>query len=247
MASANDIITDSLTRIGVYSPGETISDADAERCLSILNDMIDSWSNESLSCFEILEQSGAMIIGQNSYTIGTGGNFAVTRPLRLINGPGAAYIQDINGNNYGVDVVPRDQWNLIANRSSTVTSNVPNTLFYDPQYPLGVINVFPTPNVAWTLFWDSYLQLVTFTALATAMSLPPGYKDALQKCLAVEIWSDFKTPLDPPQWLMALAEKAKGNVKRTNIRPNVAVYDPEIVSHAVQTYNIVSDRGSGSS
>jgi hypothetical protein len=42
-----------------------------------------------------------------------------------------------------MEVVPRDKWNQIGNRSSTITSQIPSVLFYDPQFPLGVINVFP--------------------------------------------------------------------------------------------------------
>lgn len=246
MATALDIVTDALLRIGVYAAGETISDADAERCLSILNDMLDSWSNESLSCYAILEQSGTLQVGVSSYTIGSGGVFNMTRPLKLIDGPGAAYLQDGNGNDYPVSVVPRDKWNLIGSRGANVTSNIPDTLFYDPQFPLGIINLFPTPNIAFTLFWDSYLQLTDFTSLSSAVSLPPGYKAALQSSLALEIWPDFKPDGSMPSPLLVeIASKHKGNVKRTNIRPVEANYDPELVSRATATYNVYVDRSGG--
>ena len=57
MTTAQDIITDSLNILGVYAAGETISDADLEQAFTRLNDMLDSWSNESLTCFAILELS----------------------------------------------------------------------------------------------------------------------------------------------------------------------------------------------
>src|SRR5690349_2150704 len=145
---ALDIISFALKRMGVYAPGETIADSDAEDCLVILNDMLDSWSNESLACFTILEQSVALVAGKASYTIGSGGDVSGTRPLRLIKTAGSAYIQDTTGQNYPVEVVERDLWNLIGNRSGIVTSQVPDTLFYDPQFPLGLLNFWPTPNLA---------------------------------------------------------------------------------------------------
>ena len=244
MATALDIITDALIRDGIYAPGDSITDADAERCLSILNDMLDSWSNESLTCYAIAQQNGLLIPGQYQYTIGTSGgaNFAITRPIRLIDGPGAAYMEDTNGNRYALSVVPLDQWNLISNVTDLVTSNFPSTLFYDPQYPLGILNFNPVPNIGYTAYWTSYLQLTDFSALNSTVSLPPGYKDALQKCLAVEIWPDFKPDgSNPSQVILDLASKAKGNVKRSNIRENVAVYDPELITHAVGTYNVYID------
>ena len=237
-ATALDLITDSFQKLGIYAPGDVISDADAQRALSVLNDMLDSWSNESLTCFEILEQSGTLQPGVAAYTVGSGGTFNVTRPLKLIDGPGSAYVQDNNANNYPIEVVPRSKWNMIGSRA--VTSNIPSMLFYDPQFPLGIINIFPVPTQPWTLFWDSYQQLGSFTNLTTVISLPPGYKKAIQDTLAVELHPYFLTTQINPIILEA-ASKSKGNIKRTNMRPIVAIYDPEIVSRSSGSYNIYRD------
>lgn len=240
MTTAQDMIQDALEMLGVYAPGETMTSADASRGLVRLNNMLDMWSNEALFCFAITEQSALLQVGVSLYTIGTGGTFNMTRPLRLIEGAGAAYAQDSTGNNYLIAVVPRDQWNLIGNRSSSQTSNFPNTLFYDPQFPLGQINVYPTPNAAYTMFWDSYLQLSTFTALTTTVSLPPGYELAIKTNLAVQIkpyWSAAQ--LDPDVRLQASESKAA--IKRTNMRSMVSRYDDEIVARGRSSYNPYTD------
>lgn len=247
MSTSNDIITFALKRIGVYAPGETVADSDAEDCLTALNDMLDSWSNENLTCYAKLEQSVALTVGKTTYTIGTSGgaDINLTRPLKIDDSPVSAYIQDTNGNNFYLNVVPQEQWNMIANRSGNVNSNIPDTLFYDPQFPLGKINFWPQPNSGnYTAFWDSFLQLTTFTNLASSLSLPPGYKDALQKNLAIEVWPDFKSG-EPPAWLIEQARVAKANVKRTNIKAVQAVFDPELVSRAIPTFNIYSGRDGG--
>lgn len=241
MSTANDIVTDALLRIGVAAPGETISDADAERCLSILNDMIDSWSNENLACYAYSQQSGALTAGVQAYTIGTGGTFNMTRPTKIQDGPGAAYCLDSNNNKYGITVIPIDQWRMIGNSGPTVTSNFPDTLFYDPQYPLGILNFFPYPNLATTAYWMSLLQLTEFASLSTTLSLPLGYKDAFQKNLALEIFPDFKEGMPSPL-LIELASKAKANIKRTNMRLNVAAYDSELYGRTGNTYDIYTDR-----
>lgn len=236
--TAQDIVTDALEMLGIYAPGETPNSADSQRGLICLNDMLDSWSNESLSCFTILEQSLVLTPGVSQYTIGPGGAVNGTRPLRLINGPGAAYIQDDQGNNYGMAVVPRDQWNLIGTR--VVNSDVPDTLFYDPQFPLGVLNFFPIPNIGWTAFWDSYQQLSQVSTLQTAVDLPPGYSLAIKSNLAVALKPYFQNAALDPEVAMKAA-KSLGNIKRTNMRENVAVYDPEIISRATPTYNVYTD------
>lgn len=232
--------------MGVYAPGEPITAADTTLCLQRLNTMLDSWSNESLMTYAILEQSGTLNPGQYQYTIGAGGYFNMTRPLRILSSPGTCYILDNNGNRYNLEVIPRDRWNLIGNIAQ-VTANFPNTLFYDPQYPLGIINLYPIPTISWTLFWDSYLQLTDFPNLTTTLSLPPGYQAAIQDNLTVELWRFFKGDAVPiPQTTLAIAARSKGNVKRTNVRENLAGYDPEIVSRGQSTYNIYTDSGRGS-
>lgn len=242
---ASDIIQDAAEKIGVYASNELVSNnaTDQARFFTILNNMLDSWSNESLTCYAVQEQSGTLVVGQSQYTIGTGGNFNLVRPLRVIDGPGAAYILDPNGNKYSVDVRPRDSWNLISNPTE-VTANVPTDIFYDPQYPLAVMNVFPIPNISWTLFWDSYLPFTAFSGVSTPVSLPPGYTKALADNLAVEAWPYFKPDgAPPPALLIRQAAISKGVVKRNNRRDNQAVYDREIVAGAAYgTYNVWSDR-----
>src|ERR1700677_3706954 len=173
--------------IGYLGSNETMSGAAAALGLKQINFMLGSWSNENLATYAILEQNFVLMIGQNAYTIGTSGGASIpqVRPIRLIEGSGAAYLQDTNANNYRVDVVTREQWNQIANRGVMTTSNIPDTLFYDPQFPLGVINIWPTPISAYTLFFDSFQQIAEFANLAQVVSLPPGYNLAIQANLAI--------------------------------------------------------------
>lgn len=244
MSTALDIITDALISDGIYAPGEALSAADSAQGLTCLNDMVDSWSNESLITYAKAEQSVVLTPGKYQYTIGTTGSpdINATRPLRILDGYGTCYILDTNANRYPVTVMQQDQWNLIGNIAQ-VNSNIPSRLFYDPQFPLGVINLFPVPNIGWTLYFDSWLQLTEFATLTTAVSLPPGYLRALKRNLAVELWPYFKGwNTNPPAALLKAAMQSLGNIKRTNIKEVVAVYDGEIISRATPTYNIYRDR-----
>lgn len=240
--TARSIVTTALQWNKSYSPSEPILDSDAELALDQLNAMLDSWSTgESLSCPAILEQSVLLTVNKASYSIGlTGGaDIALIRPIRIIEGPGAAYVQDTNHQNYDVDVVTRDKWNQIGYRDAT--SNVPDTLFYDSQFPLGVIHLFPVPNIGYTLYFDSYQQLGSFATLNTAFSLPPGYKAAVTSNLSVWLKPFFKSAVIDPD-LMRTARTTKKNIQRANRRTPIANLDPALISRPQASYNIYTDR-----
>jgi hypothetical protein len=238
MTTARDLIQGALEKIQVYATGEQASNPDIARGFSELNSMLDSWSNENLTCYAILEQTGTILPGISSYTIGPGGTFNMTRPLKILDGPGRCYIVDQYGNKYPISVVTQDQWNLIT--QPFTTSDLPSTLFYDPQYPLGIINIYPTPYQSFPLYWDSYLALAEFASLSGVLTLPPGYEKAIRDNLAVELAPYYPSAQLTPA-LIRGAAKAKANVKRTNIRSLLAYYDPEIVSKARGAWDIYTN------
>jgi len=245
VATARRIITDSFESIQIYSPGEVVRDADMARGFEVLNDMLDSWSNEAMTTYAYLEQSVVFVPGKYTYTIGVGGDIDAQRPLRIRDGTGAAYILDQTGNRYPLTVIQRDQWNQIGNILQ-VNANVPMYLFYDPQFPWGILNFFPIPNIGWTAFWDSYLPFTQFPDLDEEANLPEGYDIALKRNLAIELAIYFPEAALSPA-LIKSAAVTKGNVKRTNYRQTIGRYDSEIVSRSKATWNIYRDAPGGSS
>jgi hypothetical protein len=239
--TALNLVVRALQEIGIYGASEPVASQDADLALDVLNDMMDVWSNEPQACYTTLEQSAVLVPGQATYLIGIGApDFNMTRPLNIIEGPGSAYTTDANGNTYNMEVVQRDKWNMYSNRSSLINSNFPSVMFYEPTFPYGTIHILPYPNIAYTMYWDSYLQLQEFPTLTTAISLPPGYNAAIRHNLAVELWPFFGSG-ELNKTIIFMASRSLGSVKRTNGRPAVAIYDPEIVSRAKVSYNPYSD------
>lgn len=240
--TATDLVSDSLQLLQVYPSDQPLSDADLQKGLEVLNDMMDLWSNESLACFAWLTQTFTLISGQSAYTVGPGGNIDGPRPLRVSNAPGAAYLLDQNQNRYLMNVDDQLSWNTIT--TAVANSDLPDHLFYDPQYPLGIINIWPTPNVGYTCSFLSYLQLAEFSDASAALILPPGYKRAITTNLAVMLKPYFlDSQLDPDIRLQA--RESKATVKRNNMREQIAVFDPELISRGNAVYNIYADRGAG--
>ena len=90
----------------------------------------------------------------------------------------------------------------------------------------------------------SYAQLGDFATVSSAFSLPPGYKRAITTNLCLSLKPYFASAqIDP--LIIKEASETKASVKRNNMRTQVAVFDPELVSRGNSTYNIYNDRGTG--
>ena len=242
ITTATGLCTDALQLLQVYPPDQALSDADLEKALEVLNDMMDLWSNESLTCYAWLTQTFTLVPNQSQYTVGPGGFINGPRPLRVSNAPGAAYLLDQNNNRYLIDVLDQLMWNVVT--TAVANANLPSDLFYDPQYPLGIVNLWPTPTVGYTCSFLSFLQLTDFASPDTEVSFPPGYELFFWTNLAVSLKPFYQDAiLDPDVRKMAMDSKAA--IKRNNMRPQIAVFDPELISRGSSTYNIYTDRGSG--
>jgi hypothetical protein len=73
MTQPIDIISGSLRSIGALESGETPEPASANDALVLLNDMLDSWSNEKLMVFCVQELIHELTANQYIYTVGPGG------------------------------------------------------------------------------------------------------------------------------------------------------------------------------
>lgn len=240
LITAGNVCQRAAQMTGAYDAMTPLSSADGQLLLDLLNAMLDEWSNYTLACFALLTQSVVLVPGQNQYTIGFNGFINGPRPLKILTDPGTAYVLDGNGNKYPMRVVPEDVWNMYSNTSNIITSNFPNILFYDPQYPLGIINITPFPTLAYTMYWNSTLQLADLPTLSTLISLPPGYILALMSNLAVLSKPFFLDgQMDPV--VPATAARTLGAIKRTNQKDIFALFDSEIVARGSLQYNPYSD------
>ena len=242
MTTFAQVITRAGKAIRYLGRTEVLSAQDANDGLTCFNAMLDSWSNERLLSFVVLERSFTLTVNKSQYTIGTNGtpDISTTRPLDILQ----AYVQDSGGNNFLMNIKTRDWWNQIGNRGATVTSQIPTDLFYDPQYPNGVINIFPIPLIAYTVYYDSTQNQVDGSNLTDSISMPLGYEQAYVLNLALEMISQgFPAMLNPTEMavLVKNAADAKANIKRTNIKDVIANYDAAIVSRSYASYNIYRD------
>lgn len=68
--TALDLINGALRKINVLAAGEVLSNADAQDALAVLDDLLESLSNEHLACYQRVENIVTLLAGKGIYTIG---------------------------------------------------------------------------------------------------------------------------------------------------------------------------------
>lgn len=226
MSSALDLIQSSMRLATVLASGETATADEATDGLKALNDILENWSLENLSVWQTNNQSFALSPNVSSYTIGPGGAFDTTRPIRT----GSAFVR-VSGSDFPVTEWGLDEYNAVAVKT---VGGIPQRYVYLNEYPLGQIILYPVPAVASTLF-ISIDKLLTFpVALATVLAYPPGYERALRYALAVNLAPEYGVV--PPPAVAAIATASKADLKRANKKRVVSAYDQTLMGQPAYAY-----------
>ena len=213
MATALSMITRSMRLAGVIGKGEALDSDEAADGLVALNTMLDSWQLERLFVYQIVQSSNTWPAATTSRTIGSGGNFTDQRPVKI----DSAFVVDSNSQWYPLKVLQdRAEYDSIVTK--TTQSTLPQYLFMDSAYPLGVIYLYCVPSAQLTLKLNTWQTLQSFSALTTSLSLPPGYQRAIEYSLAEEFGPEFGVNISPE--VKQIANKARANIKSLN-RPSL--------------------------
>lgn len=228
--TGTQIIEQALSVLGVIALGET---ADADMIsdgMLFLNDMVDSWSLDSLYIYAQEHLSKACAPGTAQVTIGPSGDIVADRPYRIESG---AYFR-VSNLDYRMEHIDRIDYDIIVNKS--VQATYPNVFWYEPTMPDGVMHIWPVLASAATLFVPVNIQLTQFASPTTQYTLPPGFKRALVYSLAEEMASTYR-PCPPD--VTRIAIKARTAIRRVNARiPTMAI--PSELNRPGR-YNIISN------
>lgn len=208
-STVRDLIKGSLRLIGVLATGETPSAEELNDALSVLNDMLGSWSLESLTLFSQQRESFPLVPGKRSYTMGDSGDFDTVRPLSV-----QMAGVEIIGTELPIQISNQSQW---AHLSIKSTPGLPSQIYIDYSHPRATIDVWPVPSVANNLILYSAKSLTSFSSINDPLTLPPGYAKALRYNLATELAPEYGRSLDAA--IIAGAVEGKENIKRMNIKP----------------------------
>lgn len=196
MTTATDLIQDALEMLGVYGPGDTVTSADAARCLFVLNAMLDEFASQNIFVYSLESLTVDVVSGTAQYTIGeNGATVTAPRPGRIAYGDAAATITIAEAST-PVNVVSAIEYQSLL--AYAPPPGTPDTLWYNPTYPLGQLNLLPTPSAVGTLAFTAWQRLASFANLETAANLAVGVLDALRDNLAVAAKTYFRdAQIDP--------------------------------------------------
>lgn len=214
MSTVRDLINGSLRLINVLADGETATASQHSDALSVLNQMIESWSIENLIIFFTTREEFTLTPSDGSYTIGSSGDFNTTRPIDIE----SAMLEDQSVSptvEYPLELITSRQWAEIDIKD--LESPLPIKLYYDPTFPLATLKLWPIPSTAHKLVLYSKKALTEFASINTAISLPPGYWKALRFNLADELAPEYGK--EASATVKTIASEAKANIKRKNIKP----------------------------
>lgn len=238
MATAQQLLTRAAKAIRYIGRTEVLTAQDATDGLDTMNALLGSWDGENYMSYAQETITHTLTANTSSYTIGSGGDINTTRPDYI----NQAWIRDSNALDYPMTILPQDRWNRIGMKS--ITSQIPTTMFYDSQYPLGIINIFPAPLAAYEFRATAIIQQKQFSTLTHALSAPAPYERAVILNTAIELVNvGFTCGLDEKEFatLINTASDAKANLKRNNIKEVIADYDDAITAKSQATYNVYSD------
>jgi hypothetical protein len=104
-----------MKAIGIVDIGNEPEPEQYIDALESVNMMLNTLAAGGLVIHHIITSSLTMTSGQSSYTIGTGGNFNIIRPNKIVGG----FTRDSSLLDSPVRVIDRDQFNRIGSKSDS--------------------------------------------------------------------------------------------------------------------------------
>lgn len=176
MATMRELITGSLRLINAVGVNESPTADDMDVSLKAFNGMLDSWSAERLGIFTINPYYFPLIADQQHYTLGSGGDWDIDRPMQIQQAyvsygaslvPGAPAVTDPTIQLFHYDTVDNDNFAYeVVSGTDVELQNGEGGLYISPDVPeFGVGSMlvdggdavpFPTTSVesnVWTIEW----------------------------------------------------------------------------------------------
>lgn len=179
--------------------------SDQALVLRFLNRMLDSWANESLLIYSTSQETLPLTANVATYSTALLTN--PTRPV-AISGMFVRYA----GVDYPISMIDKSTYNQIGIKTIAA---IPQYCWYDPTMTQGALTFFPVPYATMTAYVDCDRVLSAPLTLASDLTLPPGYEQAIVDSLAEIICRPFGQPLTPD--IVNAAKVSRARIKKRNL------------------------------
>jgi hypothetical protein len=229
MTTIRQVCERSLRLIEENGAGMSMTAQQGADALEALISMLDSWSIQNNLVFTETRESFTLTANDGEYTIGTGGDFNTSRPVRI----SSAFVRTEGGTDYSLDIIGADEYALIADKDAT---GIPSTMYYDGNYPLGKVLLWPVPSAAYALHLTEEKPLSNFSDLDDVLSMPPGYERGIVYNLAIEIAPEYGK--EPKGSVIKIAGESKKAIESANSLNNNETLEIDSGLMTTSSYNV---------
>jgi len=237
ISTFGDLITLALKNAGIIGVGQTPAAEDMNDAAQLLNLILAEWQRLRYLVYHLVEQS-VSCTGAQSYSLGPGGDFSMTSRPSIVNYAFARQVIDSNPNqiDYPIQILPsRETYARIAMKS---LQSFPQWAWYDADFPLANLLVYPVITSQFSLFIGYPALLQSVDSLTTTINMPPEYAGGLMYNLAVDLAGAYQ--LTPNPRVVAKASYFLQTMRVANAQiPQMTM--PRILNNGAR-YNIFSDR-----
>ena len=246
--TAQVLVERAIRALGRLGDGESATSTELSDGLAMLNELIESWNLDRLLIYQDAREEFSLTANRNPHTIGRSvngsgnGDLVATRPHAIQQ---ASVILSPGNQEYEVDVLNWEEWQAISQKDTT--SNIPYSLWYESEFPLGKLWLYPVPTDPVTLVLYVWRQLSSGLELTDKLSVPQGYLRALRFNLAIDLSLDYGVVVSPTLDRLARATKA-AVAKANNTGPLLMTPDSRVYPQSQLAgggYNINTNRFGG--
>ena len=240
--TALDIIILAMEEIGALDGafGEKPTAAESARCLVRLNFMLGSWSGSSLMARGTIQEVFTLTGGKASYTIGIGGDFNTSKPIKVLGG----FLRDQYGTDTPIGTITKMEYDSLIDKVNS--PGRPVGVCYDPGptqqiTQLGVIYVYYPPDTSgpYTIYLEMD-KVLTSVGLNDVLRFEDPYMSAIMYNLAEALWRPFHGNDPLPVDIAVHAKHARGVIETMNAT-NVVAYTDLPGSKGGGRYDIYTD------
>ena len=206
---------DSLTEIGQLGVGRSPSNEQMQQALRVCNRMLAKWSIQRLMLYTVAVRQFTLTPTTQDYTLGPSGTLGIgtqTRPnfveAAQVTPPGSALY-------LGLNILDQLKWNAIRDKGATCSANgVPQDVWPEYTYPNIGLHFWTIPSNACALYLKTWEQLQQFATIFDVLNFPPGYEEAIQHNLAMELCAFYDMVC--PQTTALLAGEGIAKIQAVN-------------------------------
>lgn len=230
--SVQNLCKDSLLEIGVLAAGEPLRAEDATFVVGRLNQLFDSYNAMREASYIEGTDLFTFVANQQDYTIGPAAfspdfTYGNARPNLVDNAN--VILNNVNPNvRNPIQIRDYQWWAGVSVRS--VTTTFPTDLYYEADWPLGILHFWPVPNSTYglELFTTNTFAQV---AITDSLNLPSGYQNAIMLTLAENVAPSYGKAISP--LTAAKAREARETIFAVNsLTPRLMTQDAGMPSNS---------------